>query len=335
MKKLLKFLIFPFVFIGGIISFLITKKTFNLAYVSFRYYFVLTNGKSNNIANKIIEFFVSKYDINEANGVLGNLNKSDLNTIVSDINKNGFHVFDIKLNESRIDEIYKFASSTKVSYLEYDKKSITYSKNKILFKDNKEISTRFQFETQQLFDCKSCVDLAFDKSLLAVANSYLNTKPILDLVSMWWSVPFDKEAKNKAAQMYHFDMDKFKFIKFFFYLTDVSPNNGPHCLVRNSHKELPKSLLEDRRFTDLEISKNYSKQDILELTGQKGSIIAVDTRCLHKGKALIEGERLLFQIQFSNSLFGAPFNELKNVKLTDSQKSIKEEYKRTYSLVNE
>ena len=57
--------------------------------------------------------------------------------------------------------------------------------------------------------------------------------------------------------------------------------------------------------------------------------MAVDTRGLHKGLELIDGERLIFQIEFTNSLFGKMgFDEYKNkVNLKSKNK-----YNETYSL---
>lgn len=334
MKELIKYIVFPIAFIFGILNFLISGKTSKIYYQSFRFLFVITNGRINDLFSKMISLFIPKYKISSAVGVLGELSELDINRIVSDIESNGFHVFKNKLEQDRIDHIYKFASETKVSYLDFNQKNIAYSTEKVIFSENSGLSPRFQFTNQELFENESLKKIIFDRSLLAIANSYLKTKPILDLAVMWWSVPFDSVAENKAAQMFHFDMDRFKFIKFFFYINDVNTDNGPHCYVRASHKGLPKEMLQDRRITDDEIRKNYDDKDILELVGGKGSIIAVDTRGLHKGKPLISGKRLLFQIEFTNSLFGAPYNIIESNGLPDEYKTKKMEYKRAYQLIN-
>jgi hypothetical protein len=121
---------------------------------------------------------------------------------------------------------------------------------------------------------------------------------------MWWSRPFHGKASTEAAQLYHFDMDRIKFLKFFFYLTDVTPETGPHCYVRGSSKRKPAPILRDGRISDEEIDRHYPKADLVEICGGTGSIIAVDTRGWHKGKALTQGERLLLQFEFTNSMFG-------------------------------
>lgn len=332
-KNKIKFLAYPFIFLFGVIYFTLTKRNFTQGFASLRYLFVLSNGKINDFSSKVIRFFIPKYKITKTGGVLGELSKNDIENIVSDIETNGFHVFENKLKDNDVNDLVRFATETKVSYLDFNQKHISYSKEKVLFDEKSTLSPRFQFNNKELFENDTIKKLVFDNSLMAIANSYLNTKPILDLAVMWWSIPFDSKAENKAAQMYHFDMDRFKFIKFFFYLNDVTTNNGPHCYVRASHKRLPKQILEDRRIKDEEVAKYYSGEDILELTGEKGSIIAVDTRGLHKGKPLVDNKRLLFQIEFSNSLFGAYYNKIEATDLNENYRQLKQKYKRTYSLI--
>jgi hypothetical protein len=100
-------------------------------------------------------------------------------------------------------------------------------------------------------------------------------------------------------------MDRIKFLKFFFYLTDVDTTNGPHCFIRHSHQRKPQPLLRDGRIGDEEMQQYYPPEDIVEITGPAGSISAVDTRGFHKGKPLQKGHRLVLQLEYTTSLFGA------------------------------
>lgn len=333
MKEIIKFLVFPFIYLFSLFSFLLSNKTSNYGFISFRYIFVLTNGKSNDFANRVIQTFIPSYSIDNVDGVLGQLDKNSVKKITDEIEENGYYIFDQKLSNDSINGLVKFAKETPVSYLQFNEKMITYSKEKVIFDPENKNSPRFQFYIDELMKDKEIQSLVFDQSLLAVANSYLKTKPILDIVTMWWSLPFSAKASDRAAQKYHFDMDRFKFIKFFFYLTDVDESNGPHCYVKKSHKNIPSSLLFDRRIEDEEIRANYPSEDIVEIKGIKGSIIAVDTRGFHKGKILTEGKRLLFQLQFSNSLYGAAYNKVDNLKFTPEQQKRKKTFKRTYQLL--
>ncbi|MCC7460196.1 MAG: phytanoyl-CoA dioxygenase family protein [Proteobacteria bacterium] len=123
--------------------------------------------------------------------------------------------------------------------------------------------------------------------------------------------------------MFHFDMDRIKFLKFFLYLTDVTPQNGPHCYVEKSHRNLPTELRRDGRFKDEEIIRSFGKDSVLELCAPKGTLFAIDTRGLHKGIPLESGNRLIFQIEFANSMFGQSYPQLK-IESNESNQSILE-----------
>lgn len=143
-----------------------------------------------------------------------------------------------------------------------------------------------------------------DFSILAVPQAYLRCRPVLSSSLMWWSTAFSAEASTEAAQLFHFDMSQIKFLKVFIYLTGVSQTNGPHSYVVGSHRRLPRELRDDRRHRDEEVLQHYTAQRITTITGPRGLIFAADTRGLHKGQPLQGGDRLILQLQFSNSSFG-------------------------------
>ena len=132
-----------------------------------------------------------------------------------------------------------------------------------------------------------------------------------DLVAMWWSTAFSTEASSEVAQLYHFDMDRPQFLKLFFYLTDVTPDltdvtpdNGPHCYIRASHRERPPALWRDGRHSDAQVLSQYGREREVEITASQGTLIAVDTSGFHKGKPLSGGHRLLLQFEYTSALFG-------------------------------
>jgi hypothetical protein len=304
------------------------KITTQSAYSSLRKMFILSRGISNDKISKMINEKVGKYELSEITGVLGDITKSDLIKMIEKMKVDGFYIFDTKLSDSLIEELYNTAMSTPCRYLDINTNS--YSENDVIFNPNNPISPRYEFDNSLIVNIPVVQKLLFDKSLLCFAQEYLGVKPILDLVAFWWSVPFSGKGKSAAAQMYHFDMDRIKFMKFFFYVTDVDTNNGPHCFVRGSHKNLPKSLARDGRFTDEEIEKVYGAKELIEISGSKGSIIAVDTRGFHKGKELLKGKRLIFQIEFANSMFGQNYPPLKIKYHNTEFKNQAEKYAYTY-----
>jgi hypothetical protein len=153
-------------------------------------------------------------------------------------------------------------------------------------------------------------ELARDPVLLEIAASYLGTRPILVGANMWWSFPetASEGAHNEAAQMFHYDLDDFRFLKFFFYLTDVDEESGPHVVVRGSHEDKRfgsfSETLKVRRYSDAEIEAWHGKDRIVVITGEAGTCFAEDTLCIHKGTPPRAAPRLLLQLQYAFNDFG-------------------------------
>jgi hypothetical protein len=308
-----------------------TKRTPNDSYMAMRNLFVQTNGRSNDVISRLVSN--KGYKDLDIRGVLGINNRAELEQVVQDIEENGYHVFSNKLPDEMIKAIYQYAKTTPVGYLKTTAEQPGSLPEKVLFDENNPISPRYDFNQQQIIECETLQKLIFDPSILAVAQGYLKTKPLLDLIAMWWSAPFHGAAKSEAAQMYHFDLDRIKFLKFFFYITDVDSETGPHCYVRKSHKRLPPSLLKDGRHTDADVEAAFGRENMVELCGTRGSIIAVDTRGLHKGKDLTRDKRLLFQIEFSNSMFGQYYPPNKKPEMRPEFEAQFQKYKHSYEQI--
>lgn len=303
-------------------------------YVNLRNLFVITKGKLNDDLSKIINKKRGKYIKIENNGIIATKNNDELLNQVQQMREDGFYIFDAVLPQNMVESIFEYAKNTPVSYLEVVKENQDFTNSKVLFDEKNIISPRYEFSGNETFGCSELQNLIFDQSLLAFAQEYLGCKPILDLVAFWWSAPFHGKGKSAAAQMYHFDLDRINFMKFFFYLTDVDAETGPHCFVKGSHGKLPKDINRDGRFEDDEIEKIYGKDNLLELYGKRGTIMAVNTRGFHKGKDLTKDKRLLFQIQFTNSMFGQTYERIDYSLIQDKYKTIVDEFPESYSNIS-
>lgn len=167
------------------------------------------------------------------------------------------------------------------------------------------LAVRYDVPESVLLESPVVQELLADRSVLAVAQSYLGSAPVQDLVAMWWSTE-SSTASSAAAQQFHFDLDRLRFLKLFVYLTEVTDQTGPHVFVRGSHQSLAPALREDRRFSDAEVRHHHPDEDIVSVTGGRGTMFLADTRGLHKGLNVESGHRLVFQLEYSSSLFGAP-----------------------------
>jgi hypothetical protein len=205
------------------------------------------------------------------------------------------------------------------------------------FDRNSPTSVRFDYAGSDLISNKILQQIVFDESILRFAQKYLGVAPILDLVAMWWHTTYAKSPDKEAAQWFHFDMDHLKWIKFFFYITDVDENTGPHTFVARSHKSfgIPFKLRKKGyvRLTDDEVASAYSQESFKEFVGKRGTLIVEDTRGLHKGKHCISGDRLLFQLEFTASTFGAPIEKLKMSGATSETRELLKRYPHTFQMV--
>lgn len=296
-----------------------------VGYIAFRRLFPLSHGRvSEKYARKIARK-AGTYALGNVEGVLGSRSPEQVKDITGRVRTDGFVNFGVIFPPELCDDIERFASETPA------RTTPEAPGHEIEVFDPEHIRAPvYRFSERDLLANRTIRGLVFDQALLAVAQEYLGCKPIFTQVNMWWSAPFG-EASSKAAQLYHYDSDWIKFIKFFIYLSDVGPDNGPHCYVRGSNSVEKRYFTEDRRFTDEEVAASYAPEDIVEITGARGTLLAVDTSGVHKGKSLTEGKRLLIQLEYANSLFGQSYERHEiDDRFADREKALLEERGYTY-----
>lgn len=158
--------------------------------------------------------------------------------------------------------------------------------------------------------CPALQKLETDSGLLAIAAQFLEADPIHVASELLWSFPVSATLLQQleAAQVFHYDMDDYRFIKFFFYLTDVDPSSGPHVCIRGSHKnkKFSHQLLGVRCASkdDREIVEYYGPENVVMICGQAGFGFVEDSFCFHKGTPPREKARLLLQIEFATNDYG-------------------------------
>jgi hypothetical protein len=85
------------------------------------------------------------------------------------------------------------------------------------------------------------------------------------------------------------------------------------------------------RIDDAEVFGAYASGDVVEFCAPRGTIIAEDTRGLHKGAAVRSGDRLVFQLQYSDSDFGAGYPRPANFVLAPPLRAAASRYPEVYS----
>jgi hypothetical protein len=80
----------------------------------------------------------------------------------------------------------------------------------------------------------------------------------------------------------------------------------------------------------------FESDRFIEFSAPRGTIIAEDTRGLHKGKHVTRNDRLIFQLEFSNSLFGSYYSKYDiNAFLNEDFAGKLKKYSKIYQIFSE
>lgn len=156
-------------------------------------------------------------------------------------------------------------------------------------------------------DCPAIQRLVDDPLLAEIARSYVGPRAKYISTHMWWSYANDVSdaERNAYAQQFHFDLDDYRFMKFFFYLSDVDLDAGPHTYMRGTHTaKKMKDLFPMRRFTDREVHDQWGKDREVKVIGAAGTGFIVDTFGIHKGTPPRTRDRLVVELEWGQHYYG-------------------------------
>jgi hypothetical protein len=291
--------------------------------------FCFSSGRSNDVLS-ILNTYLNPGTTIKYNKIKDDFNINDnQNDIINSLNLNGYYIFKDLIPTEIVKELVHFSLTT-TSVLRPMDGNDQFELIEDIYSPINKKSSVYDFKKTDLLNSVNVQRLISNKTFLNVAEKYLNVEPYLDGLSMWWSTNYKAVADKSSAQYFHFDMDNIKWLKFFIYLTDVDVGDGPHVFIAGSHKSgsLPRSILNKgyQRLDDSLINSHFDSNKITTIYGRRGTVIAVDTRGLHKGQNIINNDRLVLQLQFSNSLFGLNSFQRDKVKvdnvLSDNLKNL-------------
>lgn len=153
--------------------------------------------------------------------------------------------------------------------------------------------TRFLFE--DVYVDLAAEFLGIDRSRLIAAGS-MDTLIRLD-------EPRERISGYDDALEFHRDIDSYRFVKMFVYLTDCAVNGGHHEIYLQSHRHTPAVLGPIARYTDQEIEKAIPQARIHRVEGKAGYAFAENTYAFHRGTKPLTGDRLILNLQYMEDTF--------------------------------
>lgn len=226
------------------------------------------------------------------------LSEQQVNTAVDQLREHGFWVSPIQLSADWVKSVL-----SSLETLDVEGKGCPSDVQ--IPREIRPTRATYWHKASDLEDVKLLCDLIRDPGVVEIIGRYLKCRPVFDFPAAWWSFP--SEADAASAQMFHFDLDRIRWLKVFVYLTDVEVVNGPHVYVRGSHQVVGDRVKRDGRFSDAEALEIFPELEFCELTGAAGTLFVEDTLGFHKGTPVISGHRCVFEYEYSIGHFGYPY----------------------------
>ncbi|CAH2401833.1 hypothetical protein [Mesorhizobium escarrei] len=160
---------------------------------------------------------------------------------------------------------------------------------------------------ERVLDCNAALTVQRDPLLLDIAAHYLGSQAKLITTRVWWSFPTssvsDAEKNLASLGKYHFDLDDWRMLKFFFYINQVDAETGPHVYVRGSHnrRTLKHQLTLLVGHPAEEVLDVYGAQSPITLTGEAGLGFVEDPFGFHMGTVPTRKPRLMMEVGFGVS----------------------------------
>lgn len=172
-----------------------------------------------------------------------------------------------------------------------------------------------QVQRSQVLRLPGLLRMAADPELLSLVQAYLQAPAFLTDVSIWRSFAGDGSAKPaKEAQLFHIDLDNYRFCKVFVYLNDVDEAAGPHVFLPTSHRAEVITACRDAQLPDQQAAFDHwyyetlrkSDADVMRwtgltprvVTGPAGTRFIADTSALHRGSPPLERDRWVLQFVY-------------------------------------
>jgi hypothetical protein len=267
----------------------------------------MTNGRSTAIARRVVRRLKPPpAPIKPFDSLLGKFDAGELARIAEQIRRDGYYVFPARLADSICDKIAAAAGMSD----DWTRRNGQALERVGRIDPDRPVAHRYEMPEPKIWEIPAYQTIIADPLFVNLSQAYFGAVPALKEANLWWSPAMDNgRPDDDAAQMFHFDYDAAPvWLKFFVYLSDVTPQTGPHVFVKGSHRpqqDRARDLIGRGyvRVGDDEIARIYGAESIIKLAGLKGTVFVADTLGFHKGEPPLTGHRLMAQLEFATPFF--------------------------------
>lgn len=148
-------------------------------------------------------------------------------------------------------------------------------------------------------------ELKQNQFLKPVIDNYYGQPSKVIYVDYWYTLKTHNPNQDVYSQAWHCDPEGDKIVKVFVYFSDVDERSGALQYIKGTqhggkNSEALKDIIRntsyypEQAFVDI----NFPKQDIIQASAPKGTIMICDTRGLHRGGKCLDNERVLGVLEY-------------------------------------
>tara|TARA_B100000989_G_scaffold277910_1_gene239217 strand:+ start:883 stop:1749 length:867 start_codon:yes stop_codon:yes gene_type:complete len=242
-----------------------------------------------NLSKSFVSYYLKKRNNKKIITYKNNLVNINTENSIINLNKDGI-TLGISINDEALNKIINYLNDKNFNFNRDQKK-------KIKFQDRHKFKDLYILNYMNPhLENNTIKEILLNKEIIKVIKSYLGADPILEWSQIYWSIPYKDDHGNFLSPPnnefgYHYDIDGFKFVKIFFYLTEVNENDGPHVFIKNTGKKTFFKAV-NRRLSDSVVNEKFKGQSVT-ITGKRGIGFIEDTSFYHKGTAPINERGIL------------------------------------------
>ena len=212
------------------------------------------------------------YDFDRATDVLGLWREpGSFDRALAQLTKDGYAILDVRVPDATVAELSDYFADAPCT-LTSDSGSSLSAGETVRVDFESPLAEKYAVTTDAVLQNATVRALLLDRGLLQIAQAYCGSAPIVDIVTAWYSFP-SAHASHEAAQLYHFDLDRVRWLKAFLLLTDQDDETGAHMYVPGSQADhgISKELLARgyARLEDAEVD-SITPAVIVEDDGRRG-----------------------------------------------------------------